>query len=220
MKKYYLILKNSSNISQYGNEKIDTCVATAKVMLESGFDPKFVAGMLGNICYEGNVGLFEYYNSSQDYMQYMQNHYSYKSNYSGKYIYNVNLNNVYNMLKQINDTSRGTWRINGSRAGFGLGSIQWTFGRTYELVKIYREVNGQNSTITKAQATKAEGLMISRELDSDSYRYIYNNWKGSQSSAYNAAYKICVSYEVPANKDYQGKQRGNLAEKIYSDMMK
>ena len=70
-------------------------------MLESGFDPKFVAGMLGNICYEGNVGLFEYYNSSQDYMQYMQNHYSYKSNYSGKYIYNVNLNNVYNMLKQI-----------------------------------------------------------------------------------------------------------------------
>ena len=213
-------IKNSSNISQYGNEKIDTCVATAKVMLESGFDPKFVAGMLGNICYEGNVGLFEYYNSSQDYMQYMQNHYSYKSNYSGKYIYNVNLNNVYNMLKQINDTSRGTWRINGSRAGFGLGSIQWTFGRTYELVKIYREVNGQNSTITKAQATKAEGLMISRELDSDSYRYIYNNWKGSQSSAYNAAYKICVSYEVPANKDYQGKQRGNLAEKIYSDMMK
>lgn len=213
-------IKNSGNIRQYGNEKIDTCAATAKVMLEAGFDPKFVAGMLGNICYEGNVGLFEYYNSSQDYMQYMQNYYGYKSNYSGKYIYNVNLNNVYNMLKQLNETSGGTWRINGSRVGFGLGSIQWTFGRTYELVKIYREVNGQKSTITKTEATKAEGLMISRELNSSNYNYIYNNWKKSQSSAYNAAYKICVSYEVPANKDYQGNQRGNLAEKIYSDMMK
>ena len=189
-------------------------------MLESGFDPKFVAGMLGNICYEGNIGLFEYYNSSQDYMQYMQNHYSYKSNYSGKYIYNVNLNNVYNMLKQLHESSEGTWRINGSRVGFGLGSIQWTFGRTYELVKIYREVNGQKSTITKADATKAEGLMISRELNSSDYNYIYNSWKNSQSSAYNAAYKICISYEVPADKDNQGIQRGNLAEKIYSDMMK
>ena len=213
-------IKKSSNISRCGDEKIDTCVATAKVMLESGFDPKFVAGMLGNICYEGNIGLFEYYNSSQDYMQYMQNHYSYKSNYSGKYIYNVNLNNVYNMLKQLHESSGGTWRINGSRVGFGLGSIQWTFGRTYELVKIYREVNGQKSTITKADATKAEGLMISRELNSSDYNYIYNSWKNSQSSAYNAAYKICISYEVPADKDNQGIQRGNLAEKIYSDMMK
>ena len=213
-------IKKSSNISRCGDEKIDTCVATAKVMLESGFDPKFVAGMLGNICYEGNIGLIEYYNSSQDYMQYMQNHYSYKSNYSGKYIYNVNLNNVYNMLKQLHESSGGTWRINGSRVGFGLGSIQWTFGRTYELVKIYREVNGQKSTITKADATKAEGLMISRELNSSDYNYIYNSWKNSQSSAYNAAYKICISYEVPADKDNQGIQRGNLAEKIYSDMMK
>lgn len=164
--------------------------------------------------------LFHQTAQSQDYMQYMQNTYNYRSNYSGEYIYNVNLNNVYNMLKQLDETSGGTWRINGSRVGFGLGSIQWTFGRTYNLVKIYREVNGQKSEITKAEATKAEGLMISRELNSSNYNYIYNNWKNSQSSAYNAAYKICVSYEVPADKDNQGKQRGNLAENIYKDMMK
>ncbi len=211
-------IKNSSVISQYGDDKIDSCVATAEVMLNAGFEPEFVIGMLANICHEGNVGLFEYYNPSMDYMQYMNENYSYKSKYSGKYIYNVNLDDVYNMLNQLNNQSNGSWKIGNSRVGFGLGSIQWTFGRTYNLVNIYREVNNNNSTITKSQATKAEGVMIMRELNG-AYNYVYSGWSNNGGSVYQAAYNICVKYEVPANADTEGKERGTLAQEIYNEVM-
>jgi len=56
----------------------------------------------------------------------MEAHYNYQKEYSGKRIYNnVDVNRVYDILFEINSTSKGTWKINGSRAGFGLGAVQW-----------------------------------------------------------------------------------------------
>jgi len=82
----------------------------------------------------------------------MEAHYNYQKEYSGKRIYNnVDVNRVYDILFEINSTSKGTWKINGSRAGFGLGAVQWTFGRTYTLVQLYLQFNGGGASITSEQ---------------------------------------------------------------------
>lgn len=217
-------IRNCSTISQYGAEKVDSCVAAAQIMLENGYELSFVSGMLGNICHEGNVGLFEG-NTGTDYIYYMDVNYNYLSKYGLEYIYNVNLNEVYAMINDIKQKSTigedGVWRVGGSRVGFGLGSIQWTFSRTYNLITIYREVCNNSSSITKAQATTAEMLMITRELNSDYFNYIHTDWKASNpaessTSAYNAAYDLCWKYEIPGDSDYQAANRYNDAQSIYS----
>jgi len=223
-------IRNSATINSYGAEKVESCVSTAKVMLEAGYEPAFVVGMLGNVCCEGNVGQFEYY-SSMDYMQYMQSNYNYSTNYSGKYIYNYNFNTVYNMVSEIKQKATlidGDWYINGSRAGFGLGSIQWTFDRMYNLVNVYKEVNGGSSVINKIQVIEAEGMMILRELSgyyNNEFVYIYSNWIGShanldsQDATYDATYSLCVDYERPYEKYKKAVERGRVARNIYNEVM-
>jgi hypothetical protein len=207
--------------------KKDTCVAAAEALLAAGYPASFVAGVLANIVYEGSIGQFESsaYGSSSakpDYLRYMDANWSYASLYSGRYIYNVNLTTVYNMLTTLHNSN---WRVGTSRAGFGLGSVQWTFERTYTLVKLYREVAGNASTITLAQATKAEALMITRELQGP-YSWVYNNWKTANpakdttTAAYNAGSVVCLFYEVPADTINKAKIRGDLAQAIFTDMMK
>lgn len=185
-------------------------------------------GLLSNICHEGNTGIFEYYNSNTDYHRnlnsYLQTNYSctYVSEYSGQYIYNKNVTTVYNLFTQLKNMN---WSYNGSRIGTGLGCIQWTFNRTYTLINIYREVNGNSSSITQEQALTAEGLMISREL-SGAYIDVYKNWKienspnlNSENAAYQAAYDICVNYEKPTDMYNKGDTRGNFAKLIYADIV-
>ena len=221
------MLANIRASSYIPSAKKDSCHSAAEALLNAGFSPAFVAGVLANIVYEGSVGQFEssaYANQAQrpDYLVYMDTYYSYRTLYSGRFIYNVNVTNVYNILTTLHNQG---WRVGGSRAGFGLGSVQWTFERTYTLVKLYREVNGNSSTITLAQATRAEALMITRELQGP-YRFVYSNWQSSNpnantvTAAYNAGYAVCVSYEVPVDAATKGRVRGELAQRIFTDMMK
>ena len=192
-------------------------------MLNEGYEPALVAGMLANICSEGEIGQFEYYNnnSPQSYIVAIPSSYNYRVNYSGKRIYDssINFNTVYNMVSEM--YSKGASNI------FGLGCVQWTSrDRIKPLVELYKQVNGGKSTITFDEVAKAEGIMIARELNG-SYKYIYTSWKNSnlsnldsQTAAYNAGYDLCMKYEVPANRYSKAPVRGDLAKAIYIDMVK
>ncbi|NLK74076.1 MAG: hypothetical protein GX288_02155, partial [Clostridiales bacterium] len=211
-------IQNSSNIN-----KKTTCTIIARVMLNEGYEPALVAGMLANICSEGEIGQFEYYNnnSPQSYIVAIPSSYNYRVNYSGKRIYDssINFNTVYNMVSEM--YSKGATNI------FGLGCVQWTSrDRIKPLVDLYKQVNGGRSTITFDEVAKAEGVMIARELNG-SYKYIYTSWKSSnlsnldsQTAAYNAGYDLCMKYEVPANRYSKAPARGDLAKAIYIDMVK
>jgi hypothetical protein len=225
------ILDNIQSSSNITAARRNACKAAAQVMLEKGFAPAFVAGMLANVCKEGNTGQFESSayttNPEPDYLVYMDKNYNYRSEYSSKYIYNKNVNTVYDILTTLKTSSNNTWKINGSRVGFGLGSVQWTFIRTYTLVGMYLEVNGQNNAITIDQAIQAECEMIAYELKDGDFKSVYVDWQkdnaanlNSQTAVYNAGYTICAKYEKPGGGATAANTRGNLAKLIYADIMK
>ena len=60
-------------------------------LLNYGYEPSFIAGILGNIKYEGCVGLFEdsYYKNKTKKSLYLNNmeKYYYDAKYSAKFIY-------------------------------------------------------------------------------------------------------------------------------------
>ena len=230
------ILENIQNCdtTTIPSDKKDCCIAIARGMLESDYETSFVAGMLANIVHEGNIGQFESSkyvtnpSAKPDYLVYMDSQYAgtdyYLNNYSGKTIMDVNVQNVYSMLHSLKTTSNDTWIINGSRVGFGVGSIQWTFSRAYTLIQLYLEVNNNKSSISKEQAIEAEKLMIMRELNSSEYRSIVNTWRNkcnnidSVSAANIAGADLCNSYLRPADSS-QAQKRATRAEAIYTAMV-
>ena len=144
--------------------------------------------------------------------------YNYRSKYSGKIITEVSMHELSSLLEKL--------KSNGWKKGkFGLGCIQWTGGRTYNLFKIYQKECNNNNRITLAQATAAEGKMVISELSGD-YKYIYNEWKNNNSNkntglaAYNAGHILCMKYEVPADRENKAKTRGKTAQDIYNIMTK
>ena len=222
------MLTNIDNSAHITAAKKTACKQVATELYNLGYETAFIAGVIGNVCYEGNTGIFEYYNSNTNYHpnfnSYLQTYYgtTYKAMFSGKFIYNLNLTTVYNIFTDL--SNRG-WSYNGVRIGTGVGCIQWTFARSYTLIKIYREVTNNGSSITYEQALAAEGLMVSREL-SGSYKSVYNTWKNnnaanlnSQDAAYSAAYDVCVKYEVPSDRYNKGVTRGNFAKLVYVDLI-
>ena len=223
------ILTNIQNSGNIPSNKKAACSVVATELYNLGYETAFIAGVLGNLCHEGNTGIFEYYNTNTNYHpnfnSYLQTYYgtTYKAMFSGKYIYNMNLDLVYEIFTNLSNMN---WQYNGVRIGTGVGCIQWTFGRSYNLIKIYREVTNNGSSITKEQALAAEGLMVSREL-SGGYKSVYTTWKSnnasninSQDAAYNAAYDVCTKYERPSNMYESGKTRGNFAKLVYADLIK
>lgn len=212
-------LKKSSSYSA----KKDTLVAMGTVLLDSGYQPAFVAGILGNIVAEGSVGKFESSNYvshpelEPQYLKYMDSIYSYRTKYSGKFVTEVSLSELSNLMAKLQESS---WK----KGKFGLGCIQWTGGRTKNLVDLYVKYANGKDKITLEEATKAEGKMIGNELAGD-YNYIYTNWKSnhsgnlnSASSAYDAGSDICIKYEVPADRYNKAVTRGNTAKDIYNIM--
>ena len=204
---------------KFGEAKKETLAIIGNLLLES-YEPAFVAGVLGNINHEGNIGIFESSNYKKNpkpkYLQYMDNSYDYRSKYSGKCITDVSLDELYKLLEKL---KKDNWQ----KGKFGLGCIQWTGGRTFSLVEIYRHECGFKDKISLKQATLAEGKMIINELKG-SYIKTYNSWKknnnnlNSANAAYNAGYLVCKYYEVPADTENQAKIRGNTAKEIYNIM--
>ncbi len=225
-------IKNSSNTIIPSNKK-DICVAITRCMLYNGYEVAFVAGLLANIVFEGSVGKFEssnyVANPKPDYLQYMDTEYNglnfYLNNYSNKTIMEVNVQTVWEILEDLKTRSNNTWEIGNSRVGFGLGSIQWTFGRAHTLMSLYKDRVGNSTTITNEEAISAEVSMIINELQSSSYNWIISEWRrncennsNSLSAANLAGSTLCYNYLIPYNIAEQARKRGTRAEEIYSLM--
>lgn len=209
--------------------KKDTLVAMAQVLLDDGYAPAFVAGILGNILVEGDCGRFESsaYTSNPDakpdYLVYLDENYDYREKYSYKLIYEgISLQEVYNMILEL-----GPEGANGRGSCFGLGCLQWTsYERIKRLVENYIEVAGDADTITLAQVQEAEGMTVSYELN-NTYRSVYTTWQSENAdqntteAAFAAGVIVCVRYGVPVGYNTEDVQntRGALAEAVYNVMM-
>lgn len=209
--------------------KKDTLVAMAEVLLDDGFAPAFVAGILGNILVEGDCGRFESsaYTSNPDakpdYLVYLDENYDYREKYSYKLIYEgISVKEVYAMILEL-----GPEGANGRGSCFGLGCLQWTsYERIKRLVENYIEVAGDADTITLAQVQEAEGMTVSYELN-NTYRSVYTTWQSENAdqntteAAFAAGVIVCVRYGVPVGYNTEDVQntRGALAEAVYNVMM-
>lgn len=209
--------------------KKDTLVAMAEVLLDDGFAPAFVAGILGNIMVEGDCGRFESSayisnpDAEPDYLVYLDENYDYREKYSYKLIYEgISLQEVYNMILEL-----GPEGANGRGSCFGLGCLQWTsYERIKRLVENYRSVNGNSDSITLAQVQEAEGMTVSYEL-AHTYKSVYTTWQSENpdqntaEAAFAAGVIVCVRYGVPVGYNTEAVQntRGALAEAVYNVMM-
>lgn len=209
--------------------KKDTLVAMAQVLLDDGYAPAFVAGILGNIMVEGDCGRFESSayisnpDAEPDYLVYLDENYDYREKYSYKLIYEgISLQEVYNMILEL-----GPEGANGRGSCFGLGCLQWTsYERIKRLVENYIEVAGDADTITLAQVQEAEGMTVSYELN-NTYRSVYTTWQSENAdqntteAAFAAGVIVCVRYGVPVGYNTEDVQntRGALAEAVYNVMM-
>ncbi len=148
----------------------------------------------------------------------------YWNNWSGKYIWNVNLNELEQFM---NDLDKGGWV-----GKFGLGCTQWTGRRTLRLLTFYRKYAGQgNPTITKEQVIAAEHDMILYDIKgTDSkkgdYWHVYTGWRSANENglycpeaANSAGSWVCLKYEIPANKEESAVKRGKKAAEIYNIMV-
>lgn len=209
--------------------KKDTLVAMAEVLLDDGFAPAFVAGILGNILVEGDCGRFESsaYTSNPDakpdYLVYLDENYDYREKYSYKLIYEgISVKEVYAMILEL-----GPGGANGRGSCFGLGCLQWTsYERIKRLVENYLDVNGNADSITLTQVQEAEGMTVSYELN-NTYRSVYTTWQSENAdqntteAAFAAGVIVCVRYGVPVGYNTEEVQntRGALAEAVYNVMM-
>jgi len=203
-------------------EKREAVIAMAKELENNGYPLAFISGMIANIISEGNHGLFESsayknLNKKPNYLKYMDEHYDYRNKYSGQNVAGKSLSELYALICEL--------EAGGYEGKFGLGCIQWTGSRTKTLIETYMENSNGKDTITKAEVSKAEGLMMIKELKT-SYKNVFNGWKNSNASnidsadaAYNAGYDICFKYEVPANRAEKAKQRGALAKQVYDVLL-
>ena len=217
------------NLEASDLSKKDTLVAMAQVLLDDGYAPAFVAGILGNILVEGDCGRFESsaYTSNPDakpdYLAYLDENYDYREKYSYKLIYEgISVKEVYAMIQEL-----GPGGANGRGSCFGLGCLQWTsYERIKRLVENYLSVNGNADSITLAQVQEAEGMTVSYEL-AHTYKSVYTTWQSENpdqntaEAAFAAGVIVCVRYGVPVGYNTEATQntRGALAESVYNVMM-
>lgn len=224
------------NLREYTDKKIldkklteqmvNSLISIGSVLLDH-FDPAFVSGILGNIIVEGaRIGAFEnskYQTNPKNkpsYLKYMDELYDYGKKYSNKNIINISLNELSELLIKLKNNN---WQ----KGKFGLGTVQWTGERTYELVKKYKEQCGNCDTITYEEASVAESKMIIDELKSKKeYSGIYNEWKKNnqkhdEKAAFNAGEMICRKYEKPKDQSKDAvNKRAEISKEIYKIITK
>ena len=217
------------NLQNSSLRKKDTLAAMAQVLLDDGFAPAFVAGLLGNIIEEGDCGRFESSaylsnpDAEPDYLVYMDENYDYRDKYSYRLIYEgISLQEVYAMVLEL-----GPEGANGRGSCFGLGCMQWTsYNRIKRLLENYLEAADGADTITLAQVQEAEGITISYELR-NTHKKVYTDWQtanpeqDTEEAAYDAGVKVCTSYGIPVGyntPEVQEKRGGNAAQ-VYAVML-
>ena len=212
-------IKKSTTIK---GEKKNTFIVIGKLLLNFGYEPTFVAGILANIYYEGSIGRFESSkykdpNRKPQYLKYMDELHNYRQKYSHKLITEVSLKELSKLMELLHSQN---WK----KGKFGLGCVQWTGERTRKLVKLYVEEAKGRDRIYLDEATSAEGKMIINEFNGR-YKKVYNEWKNnnihrleSVNAAYEAGSIVCRKYEVPAGYMKKGDIRGKFAINVYKIM--
>ena len=204
------------------SSKGETLSIIGNILVNRGYEGSFIAGVLANIFHEGAIGKFEssHYISNPSaepqYLRYMDELYDYRNKYSGKIITQVSMNELGEVLNKLRKAS---WK----KGKFGLGCVQWTGSRTFDLFKLYLKENNYADRITLDQATAAEGKMIISELRGG-YKYVYDQWKSNNpdynapEAAYNAGHIMCMKYEIPADTENKANKRGATAREMYNIM--
>ncbi|MBR3772345.1 MAG: Ig-like domain repeat protein [Clostridium sp.] len=195
------------------NDKQIAMDEAKKRLLSDGYELEFIAGVLANIKHEGTIGIFEYCYadkaSEPAYLQYMEDHFDYRTRFSGKRIFDVGINAARELQKAAEDS--------GFAGKFGLGMIQWTGSRTTGLINSYARY-ASSDIPTQQEAILAEVNYMADELKG-SHSYVYTNWKNGTRSAYEAGRIVCKQYEVPADTENQARIRGNDAAAIYQEWL-
>ena len=126
------------------------------------------------------------------------------------------MRNLKSLLVQLKKKS---W----NKGQFGLGCVQWRGNRTYTLYELYSRECGNCDKIPLEDATRSEAIMLTMELESSTYSYIYEEWKkenpiiNNPKAAYNAGLLIANKYEgLEDNK--KAKDRAIIAENMYNAM--
>jgi len=208
------IINNLQRNLTFDSYKKEAMIAAAQAMLSAGYDTRFIAGVLGNIQNEGTPGKFESSNYKSNpsaepaYLKYMDNNFNYRNLYSGRSITEVGIASAVDIANKAKNS--------GYQGKFGLGMIQWTGGRTNNLLAEYQRLSTSDKPSLN-ECARIEAQFMVKELQSSSYSNIYQTWK-SNPTPYNAGYLVCTKYEIPANKEAQGQARGNNAEAIYKKM--
>ena len=223
-----LVTSNTMIDKLVSNSKYSSKKATLKIignlLFDNGYESSWVAGVLANIFHEGTIGKFEssayisHPEKEPQYLKYMDQLYGYRTKYSNKIITDVSIHELDSLLVKL---KAANWK----KGKFGLGCVQWTGGRTYNLFQKYKSECGGRDKITLEEATAAEGKMVIGEFTSG-YKYIYDEWKknnpnkNAPGAAYNAGHIICMKYEVPADTANKAKKRGQTAQEMFSVMTK
>ena len=198
------MIENIKRSSKIKGEKKNTFIVIGKLLLDNGYEPTFVAGILANIYYEGSIGRFESskYKNENRKPQYL------------KY-----------MLKELSKLMELLHSQNWKKGKFGLGCVQWTGERTRKLVQLYVSEAKGKDRINMNEATAAEGKMIINEFNGR-YKKIYTEWKNTNlhkietsKAAYEAGSIVCRKYEVPADYNKKGDIRGKFAMNVYNIML-
>ena len=200
----------------FTKEQKETVVVTAERLLNDGYDPKFVAGVLGNVKNEGTVGKFESSNYKSNpsakpaYLEYMDKNYNYRSTFSGKSIQEVGITKALELAKNA--------KASGYNGKYGFGMAQWTGNRTIGVLKYYQQYAKSDKPTTK-ECIQAEVNFMADELK-NKYSDIYSEWKAGEKTARSAGKDFCTKYEKPKDAATKAKTRGNDARKIYKVMIK
>jgi len=210
-----------------------------QVLLDEGYEPAFVAGMLANIMREGSFGQFENSNYISNpsampaYLRYFVDNHDYGSRFSNRIITDVDasLLEIYNMV--ANAPGHGN-----SDNIFGLGVFQWTNRpRNLPLIRAYRTVAGDDR-ITLEQVIEAEirhmitelndgihvggwgGVSFNSNADLQAIWRTRNNQTDTDSAAGDAGYIITRLYTRPLDHAVKALQRRTDAIDIFRVMMK
>lgn len=210
------MLDNIKNDTSLGlsEDKRTALLTAAERLLRENFDSRFVAGVLGNVLSEGNLGQFENSNYSDEsekpvYLEYMDANFDYASHLSNRSIQTVGISLAMEFALKGKESGVGM---------FGLGMCQWTGDRTIGVLQSYQKY-AQNDKPTTEECIKAEINFMVDELKGE-FSYVYLNWMNDNKTAAKAGYIFCGQYEIPGDTEAQAVIRAANAEKIYSVMMK
>lgn len=235
-------VNNISNVENHEgyvyDEKIQDMQIVAIVLFGEGYTTAFVAGMLGNMYIEGEVGRLEAVNQGTNnpedfaYWNHMNSipfknpetgkectYYEYFSSVNPpKHLYEVDFPTYYNLVTQVMSKYPNASNV------IGCGCVQWTQRSRYEgLLQCYIDADAAGNNdgqLSYEECVVAESNHMANEFAGD-YKYVVNDCGkyNSEASAINSAEIICNEYERPNEEFKKLEERKQAAADLYNAMI-